>query len=284
MILVADGGSTKCDWILYNAQTEEKTRFRTRGLNPGLLRKEDLEARLLECAELTAVRHLVKEVYFYGAGCGAAVSQDFLKEIFRSFFQSATRFTVREDILGAVYSCTRTPGVVAILGTGSNCCFYNGSEVEIRQPSLGYMLMDDGSGNHLGRVLLKAFYYNRLPEALAKQLRTDYEVSPQAVRQGVYNSGYPNAYLASFAPFVLENLDHPFMQELTRDVLESFVDTHLGFYKEECSTYPVHFAGSVAYHARPLLSEILEAHGMMPGNFIRRPIEGLLEYHLHPGT
>ena len=281
MILVADGGSTKCDWVLFDRGGLTKLSFRTRGLNPAMLREEEIEKRLLECRELSEHRHKVEGVHFYGAGCGTAEYRAFLGGIFSTFFPNASRVEVREDLVGAVYGCTTTPGVVAILGTGSNCCFYNGSEIEVRMPSLGYVLMDDGSGNHLGRLLLKALYYNRLPGELEQQLKADEKAAPERVRHGLYNSDHPNAFLASFAPFVLENLEHPSMQILVKEAFVSFIDTHLGFYREECLKFPIHFVGSVAFHAREILSELLEDRGMKAGKFIRRPIDGLLEHHLN---
>lgn len=281
MIAIADGGSTKCDWVLFDTNGSSSFKARTRGLNPSMLKKKEIETRLYESMDLSDFRRLVTEVYFYGAGCGTPKFAGFLEKNLSAFFVNATRIRVREDLVGAVYSCTSDPGIVSILGTGSNCCYFDGEEIIVRMPSLGYTLMDDASGNHLGKLLLRAYYFDQLPRELAGLLEAEYKVKPAKVKKNLYKKDYPNAYLASFAPFVLNHQEHPFMQKLLRDSLTSFIDTHLAFYTEECKEHPVHFVGSVAYYCQEILSEMLKQRGMLPGKFIRRPIDGLLEYHMN---
>lgn len=279
MIAIADGGSTKCDWILFDNEGSSRFKVRTRGLNPSMLKRKEIERRLYESMDLSDFRRLVTEVHFYGAGCGTPKFAGFLEKNLAAFFENATRIRVSEDLIGAVHSCTSDPGVIAILGTGSNCCYFNGREIKVRMPSLGYTLMDDASGNHLGKLLLRAYYFKQLPADLEGLLEANFKVKPAKVKKNLYKKDYPNAYLASFAPFVLENQDHPFMRDLLETALTSFIDTHLAFYKDELKQYPIHFVGSIAYHTRELLSAMLESKGMIPGKFIRRPIDGLLEYH-----
>ena len=42
----------------------------------------------------------------------------------------------------------------------------------------------------------------------------------------------------------------------------------------------VHFAGSIAYFAQDEIKEIAAEYGFKVGNFVRRPIDGLVEYHV----
>ncbi|THD68965.1 N-acetylglucosamine kinase [Robertkochia marina] len=279
MIVIADGGSTKCDWILFDANGSTRFKVRTKGLNPSMLKRKEIEERLYESQDLADFRRMVTGVYFYGAGCGTPKYAALLEKGLAAFFENAMPVRVREDLAGAVYSCTAEPAVVAILGTGSNCCYFNGTDIEVRMPSLGYTLMDDASGNHLGKLLLRAFYFKQMPADLEGLFRAEFKLKPAKVKKHLYKKTYPNAYLASFAPFALGHQEHPFMQGLLRSAFTSFIETHLGFYTEECREVPVHFVGSVAYHARKLISAMLEEKGMIPGKFIRRPIDGLLEYH-----
>lgn len=280
MIVIADGGSTKCDWMLFDINGSSRFKVRTQGLNPSMLKRKQIEQRLYESQDLSDFRRLVTEVYFYGAGCGTPKYATLLEKGLSEFFQNATLIRVKEDLAGAVYSCTAEPGVVAILGTGSNCCFFNGDDIEVRMPSLGYTLMDDASGNHLGKLLLRAYYFEKMPSDLKELFRAGYKLKPAAVKKNLYKKVYPNAYLASFAPFALEHKEHPYLREILKQAFASFIDTHLAFYKSECEQYPVHFVGSIAYHGRALLQEMLKERGMISGKFIRRPIDGLLEYHL----
>jgi len=47
MILIAESGSTKCDWVLLGTSNDETKRIRTKGLNPAILKKKDLKKILL---------------------------------------------------------------------------------------------------------------------------------------------------------------------------------------------------------------------------------------------
>src|SRR5690606_19663422 len=126
MILIADGGSTKCDWILLDSEGEQILKTRTKGLNPAVFKTEVLETRLLENEDLLTVKDKVHRVHFFGAGCGTPVPTALLKSILSNFFTEATEVLVKEDMVAAVYAATTEPGIVCILGTGSNSCFFDG--------------------------------------------------------------------------------------------------------------------------------------------------------------
>ena len=51
-------------------------------------------------------------------------------------------------------------------------------------------------------------------------------------------------------------------------------------FKNEIKTVPVHFAGSIAFFLKEEIKEISKQFGIRVGNFQRRPIEGLVDYHL----
>ena len=70
MILIADGGSTKADWIAINDEKKEEFRVRTLGLNPAVIPEEELHNRIINMFQLMSVKDDVQEIHFYGAGCG----------------------------------------------------------------------------------------------------------------------------------------------------------------------------------------------------------------------
>ncbi|MFT5673453.1 MAG: hypothetical protein ACI9JT_002104, partial [Polaribacter sp.] len=70
MILIADGGSTKADWIAINSKKEEEFRVRTLGLNPAVVSEEELQNRIINMFQLINIKEEVSEIHFYGAGCG----------------------------------------------------------------------------------------------------------------------------------------------------------------------------------------------------------------------
>ena len=62
---------------------------------------------------------------------------------------------------------------VSILGTGSNCSYYDGKEIHQKVTSLGYVLMDDASGNYFGRQLLRDYYFNKLSKELETKFKDE---------------------------------------------------------------------------------------------------------------
>ena len=165
MLLIADSGSTKCDWILYKNKGKEPFRIRTKGLNPSILKKKSLKKIITNNVELYGYKNQVKTIYFFGAGCSTKKNKKIIDNLLVSFFENA-KSIVEEDLMAAVWATTNRPAVVCILGTGSNCCYYDGNIIHKKTPSLGHLVMDEGSGNYFGKELLKSYYYKQLPDEL----------------------------------------------------------------------------------------------------------------------
>ena len=62
MILIADGGSTKADWIALNNNKEEVFRIRTLGLNPAVVSESELRNRIINMFQLMQVKESVDEI------------------------------------------------------------------------------------------------------------------------------------------------------------------------------------------------------------------------------
>jgi len=168
MILIADGGSTKVDWIALDDQKKEQFRVRTLGLNPAVVAKEELVNRIVNMYQLINIKDEVKQIHFYGAGCGTPKPTAVLKEVMEDVFANA-EVHIAEDMLAAVYAASRLkPAMVCILGTGSNSCYFDGSEMIMKTPSLGYIMMDEASGNYFGKLLIKDYYYSKMPKKNSK--------------------------------------------------------------------------------------------------------------------
>ena len=146
MIIVVDSGATKSDWIALNEKGEELFATQTLGLSPEVLTREVIEDRLANNFEISQNRQKVTQLHFYGAGCGTDRMKKFLAEIFTQFFPKA-KIDVKEDTYAAIYATTDIgkQGIVCILGTGSNCSYYDGHQPFQKVISLGYILMDDAS-------------------------------------------------------------------------------------------------------------------------------------------
>ena len=199
MILIADGGSTKADWIALDTNKNELFRVRTLGLNPAVISSEELTNRIVNMFQLINVKDEVSQVYFYGAGCGTPNACAVLKDVMQAIFTNAD-IAVEEDMLAAVYAASgKKPALVCILGTGSNCSYYNGESVEQRIISLGYSVMDDASGNYYGRQLLRDYYFDHMPHDLKLVFKTRYDVNDDVIKSNLYKKANQNAYLATLS-------------------------------------------------------------------------------------
>lgn len=282
MILIVDSGSTKADWISVDQsgnQIQEK--IRTGGLNPEILKEKKLYKIIRKSEELAKIKRDVTHVFFYGAGCGTENPKLLLKRVLEDIFVNA-EVEVTEDTMAAVRATLGhddEQAIVCILGTGSNCSYYDGEKIDQRIQSLGYTLMDDASGNYFGKQLVRDYYFNHMPEAIKVSFADKYNMDADYIKYNLYKQPSPNAYLANFAEFLFLNIDSTYIQEMIKEGMRIFAKNMIFQFKEEVKTVPVHFAGSIAFFAKDQIIEIAEEMGFKAGNFVRRPIEGLVDYH-----
>ncbi|WP_298998186.1 N-acetylglucosamine kinase [Flagellimonas sp. S174] len=279
MILIVDSGATKSDWIALDEKGEELFLTQTLGLSPEVLSREVIEDRLANNFDLSQNREQVSQLYFYGAGCGTDRMKKFLKEIFKDFFPNA-KSEVREDTYAAIYSTTKIghQGIVCILGTGSNCSYYDGHQLFQKVTSLGYILMDDGSGNFFGRKLLRDYYFHKMPQDLGIRFAKDYNLDADVIKDHLYKQPNPNTYLATFARFIIENKEHPYCKGVIDKGFQQFVNNYIMQF-ELATKVPIHFVGSIAHFLKDELTTVLERNDLILGVIRRRPIEGLMEFH-----
>ena len=286
MILIADSGSTKCDWVLLTKNNSGRRRsFRTVGLNPSTMKKSEMFA-VLNCSEyVLECKERVKAIYFFGAGCNNAKAVALLNSLFAELFPMMETCVVQEDLMIAIHATSSCAGVVGILGTGSNCCFFNGLDVEHRVRAMGYLLMDEGSGNHLGKELLRSYFYGKLPTDLKIDFERVYSLQESELITGLYSGNRPSAYLASIGRFLIEHLEHPYAKQLVQHCMREFVENQLLVYKEELKDHPLFIIGSVGYYARKVLKELLEEKRIrVKTTFIRRPLDVFVQGVLNDVT
>ncbi len=282
MILIVDSGSTKADWIsVDNNGKQLLEKIRTSGLNPEILKEKKLYKIIRKSEELMVHKRDVTHVFFYGAGCGTENPKLLLKKVLEDIFVNA-EVEVTEDTMAAVRASLNTDdeaAVVCILGTGSNCSYYDGERLHQRITSLGYTLMDDASGNYYGKQLIRDYYFNHMPEAIRVSFADKYNMDADFIKYNLYKQPSPNAYLANFAEFMFLNKDSLYVQNMIKEGVRLFAKNMILQFKYEIEKVPVHFAGSIAYFSQNEIREVGEELGFKVGNFVRRPIEGLVAYH-----
>ena len=276
MILISESGSTKCDWVLLDSLNTVPKRIRTKGLNPAILKKKELKKIITSNKELFEYKDLITSIYFFGAGCNTPNSKNNIQLVLSSCFKKATS-VVEEDIMAAVYATTLKPAVVCILGTGSNCCYFNGTTIHTKLPSLGFLVMDEGSGNYFGKELLKAYYYKQMPKKLRIVFEKQFNLNEKKVIKKLYQSKTPNKYLAGFAIFLFENIQHSYMKKILHEGMDRFIENHIAQYLKELETVPLHFVGSIAFYAKDYITTQLKKRGLNGASFVQRPIDNLIE-------
>ncbi|WP_396634885.1 N-acetylglucosamine kinase [Maribacter sp. R86514] len=279
MILIVDSGATKSDWIALDENGEQLFLTQTLGLSPEVLTKDVIEDRLANNFEISKNREKVTHLYFYGAGCGTDRMKLFLKAIFKDFFPNA-KADVKEDTYAAIFATTKVghQGIVCILGTGSNCSYYDGNQLFQKVTSLGYIPMDDGSGNFFGRKLIRDYYFHKMPADLAHKFAKQHDLDPDVIKENLYKQPNPNTYLATFARFLIENKDHPYSKGVIDKGFQQFINNYVMQF-ELATKVPINFVGSVAYYLREELTSVLLRNDLIVGVIRQKPIEGLVEFH-----
>lgn len=277
MILIADSGSTKTDWKLVE-QNQLKS-ITTIGFNPVYHSISRISDEMAKAFTDPTENERVKSIFYYGSGCQEHSRKLIVATALGKVFPNAS-VQVEHDLMGAARAaCGHQAGIVCILGTGSNSCLYDGQHIADQVTNLGYMLGDEGSGIYLGRLLLSSYFYRELPNHLTKALDEWIPGGRAEVLDKVYNSEAPQAYIASFTKFLFEHQDHHHIRQILDQGLSDFVRRHIMKYQDH-QKLPIYFIGSVAFYFRDLIDAILANHGMQMGQFLRHPIDHLVEFHL----
>lgn len=279
MILIADSGSTKTDWriIQSNSQIHQA---KTAGFNPFYQGSEEILAELQNIL-LPQIKSLgkVQEIHFYGAGCSTDKNISLITQVLKTVFPEAD-LSINSDLLAAARAvCLKDPGIVCILGTGSNTCLYDGHEIVYSRPNLGFILGDEGSGSFLGKKLITAYLYEDLPSNLSEKFLKRYNnISRAEILENIYKKPFPNRYLASFSQFLLHNLKDPYIYRLIYESFALLFDNHIMKY-DKLDDYKVHFVGSIAFYYSNILRQVANDKGVVLRNVMETPIAGLTLYH-----
>ena len=275
MILIADSGSTKCDWAhLSNDGTVKK--FQSAGLNPQVQSEDFIRSILADIHEFEGLSDQVKHLYVYASGCSTPMHKHLLKGLLELHFPDA-QMEIENDLFGAARAALgEEEGLIGIIGTGSNLAWFNGDRLDFKTPALGYVMGDEGAGSNIGKKLISRYFYGQMPDELVEAFKLTLPYSKDEVLERVYSHDRPNAFLASVVPFVVEHKAHPFIAKLIKGSFREYVENHIKAYDNPDK---VHFVGSVAVHLKEYLREILNEYGIELGQTLSQPIEQLIEYH-----
>jgi hypothetical protein len=274
MILIAESGSTKTNWL-----TEKKDLYETIGFNPLFHTSYSIFTELSKQKQLLERAGDFTKVFFYGASCSSPERNQIVFEALQRYFSKAEIISVDHDLKAAAIATYEGRTCIScILGTGSNSCLYDGKSIYEEVPALSFILGDEGSGAYFGKKLIALYLYKELPEATMKRMK---ELAPDknAIFEATYQKPHPNVYLATFAKVMSEGQDRAFMDELAREGFTEFFKHHVCCYKNY-QQYPVHFVGSIAYFFKDVLQQVANSFGAELGVVDRNPVYRLLDWHV----
>ena len=274
--LVADSGSTKTDWLLLDEEYGNRE-FHTTGLNPVRDSSSIITNVLMdELVPYIPSACEASKVHFYGAGCMDPYRSELIK-ILKDIFPNA-EITAESDLLGAARAlCGKDPGIVCILGTGSNSGLYDGKHIINSISPLGFILGDEGSGAVLGRTLIGNLIKGDMPSGLLEDFLDFFHLTIPEIIDKVYRKPCPNLFLASLVPFIQHHREIPQIHDMLVSSFRQFITRNVCHYGHR--EMPVNFVGSIAHTFKRELSESIEAEGLILGEIIQHPIQNMAKFH-----
>lgn len=280
MILIADSGSTKTDWRVLD-KNRVVAQVRTSGFNPYYQDAPSIAAEL-RTHLLPVCTSNLSQVFYYGTGITNDEKADVLRAGIKQVFKVIEQIDVQSDALGAARAaCGHEQAIACIMGTGSNSCYYDGEKISFQIPPLGFWLGDEGSGGHLGKLLLLAYLHKELPADIRQLFEEKYGVMDRLqVLENAYHQPFPNRYFATFARFLHDHIQQAFCHNLVGESFNLFFEKYILKYPM-CHEVTLNFVGSIAFHYEQILRAVAENKKLHVGKVLVAPIDGLVQYHTH---
>lgn len=283
-ILIGESGSTKTDWA-YLTENDTKL-FTTKGLNPNHLACDEIKEILREETGRQTELSSVEKLFFYGAGLGNDNAKTFLYSTFEQIFVNLKSIVLAHDLLGAAHAlyAPGEKGIVCILGTGSVAGYFDGQDIVRTTGGLGYLLGDEGSGTHMGKLLIAEYAQKKLPHHLETALHEYTGVRNTEVLHFLYKEPHPNRFLSELTHFLLSYRKEMAIKTIIKASFETFYQYDLEYL---LSLYPeyktIRCVGSVGYLFQEELKEVMQKHNVFTDKIIQKPIIGIVEKYKNTG-
>lgn len=276
--VIVDAGATKTAFAVMSDR-ELVHEFVGTGINANYSTDEQID-KVFErfVSSLPAAYRKPEKMTYYGAGCANEQNAMRIAAVIVNRFPSVS-FSIYSDLMEACHAlCGHNPGLVAILGTGSSTCLYDGNVIVKRAPSLGYLIGDEGSGTHLGKKLITSYMMQKLPMFLLDEIDKEFDLNYDKVIQRIYRKASPNKFFASFSPFIEKYLYEPAVKNICKEAFGEFFDNQVSFYDKD-SFQQLHLMGSISLHFKNIIAEVAAEKGIALGTIIGSPMPLLKEYH-----
>ena len=273
--LIVDAGSTKTDWLLVNQEKEAKQLVASKGINPVVQKTTAIQAIIQSFVNQLDPSFNITSIKYYGAGCSNKSHAEKVKDCLQQLFPTAEVAVQHDLLLAAQATCGSKQGIVCILGTGSNVCYYDGTQLVDQLGGLGYLLGDEGSGAYLGKLLVQAFLLNELPSELKQQLLAYEKLfqNKSLLLNRIYQQASPNHFLASLAPFIYQHKENEFIQSIIRASFDAFFEKNVMPLVQNYPDVPVYVIGSIGFYFKESVETVANSNSIQIERCIQKPLE-----------
>jgi glucosamine kinase len=280
MIAVVYSGSNFANWKLAQKQTVVQS-FKTNGINPFTSDEKSILSLLNKNIHLIHHAEEIKKIYFFGPGIVAGKQKQIVTNAFSKFFRCGKVIVETDIYAAALATCQDKPGIVCILGSGSNAAYFDGKKIKPNNYGLGYILADEGSANWIGMKIVKSFLNKTLPDELTKKFTEKFDLDRKIILDKVYKQPQPAVFFSSFRNFAKDNISEAYMHDLVKSGFRKFLSFYTLPLLAENPGVPVYFVGTIASIYQNLLQEAAQEQNISIKNIIKEPINNLLTYYIN---
>ena len=271
MKIIADVGGSRGRWVIVDKTIINI--IETNGFNP-YTHKISSFYKILEILKSSVKSFEINKIIYYGAGINSLETRNIIEKSIKNYFKK-TQISVFSDLLGSCRALSKGKGgVVSILGTGSNSCYFDGNEINMQINSLGYLLGDEGSGYALGRSFLKKYLRSELSDNIMKSFENEYKISKNNFKI-IYKKN-SNRWISKLSEFINKNKYDK--------ILNDIIINHFKYYFEEIickyDSKNLYLSGSVAYYFRNEISKVSDLYQIKIIRVLKDPINHLVDFHV----
>ncbi|MBN4082169.1 hypothetical protein JYT21_00540, partial [bacterium AH-315-B15] len=217
-------------------------------------------------------------VYFYGAGMSSEGNQALITNIFQDMYGISPE--INTDILGGARAAFgNEDGFIALMGTGGVGAYYDGNDIAIRRGGYGYLIDDYGGGLELGKILVSAW----LNDSFSDELNRDIEGYLHFTKSRFIGDFYDSKDLPKVSGLVRvldRHKNNMEIKQLLDDYFTEFFNRHVTSLNREKEVIKITIVGGIGFNFQKNVDRVAKKFGIEVAEFIEKPAERLLNYHL----
>lgn len=249
------------------------------GINPNIHSDKHINDTIASIFNFFSEKSKISQIQYYGAGCGSETNISRVFTILKNYFFDS-EIHIYSDLMASAHALTKgNTGIVAILGTGSNAAFFDGTNLIKMTPSLGYLLGDEGSATDIGKTFLRNLLYREVPDDLAEEFLNHSTIAREMLINYIYSLPQPNKFFADTGAFITSKNQHYFAENLIFKCFSEFIKQLLLPLSVKYEITEMNFTGSMAFLNRHILRRALHLFNLSLKDVLQNPLEGLWQFY-----